>query len=157
MLERIVKENSDALIRLLDEDYKALNLTIGKLLNSSENIVRRLHDSMLAYDGIMIFVEVKNTKTLARQKQHVLRELLVDAYLQEHFGVKIVWHLSERRDHPFFNKLLGLLDHFGIEYWIGSDIPTPQQYILVSNRMRFSSFSTRKKSRNKKKIIIPVL
>lgn len=80
---------------------------------------------MLEGNGKRILVEEKNVKTLSANKLRALREMLIDIYLNVEKGVKVVWHFSESSTGGFYRTLIHAFNAFGVEYWVGSHVPSP--------------------------------
>jgi len=63
--------------------------------------------------------------TMSANRLNTLKELLIDIYLNVNKGIKIVWHFSEHSTGDFYFKLVRLLLHLRVEYWVGPGIPSP--------------------------------
>ncbi|MEM4444598.1 MAG: hypothetical protein QXJ21_04430 [Thermofilum sp.] len=82
-------------------------------------------DLLLEGKGERVYVEEKNLATLSANKLHVLKELIIDLYLNLVRGVKVVWRFSSYGSGEFYSKIISILRVFGVEYWVRYGIPAP--------------------------------
>ncbi|MEM2372693.1 MAG: hypothetical protein QW291_09265, partial [Thermofilaceae archaeon] len=112
-LLEFMRANEGKLRNLLGRDYDEV---YKDLQNGPRPKLYRKLDLLLEGKGKRVYVEEKNLATLSANKLHVLKELIIDLYLNLVRGVKVVWHFSSYGSSEFYSKIISVLRVFGVEY-----------------------------------------